>query len=173
MWVRYVGPRYLLVMSDQTPQFGQLLAPLLADLPPHLLPPFLARLERTAADRYRLWATQLPAWSNELLACAAAEDEIAARVLAAFPTSEAEAAQLDARLPQARDIYYAAFSGLEPREQVALQAKAERQGANAWRNVLSRNPGLSAQVVTELQACSALEEQSADRVDELLAVSAV
>jgi hypothetical protein len=156
-------------MSDAVPNFGQLLAPLFSDLQPHMLPPFLARLERTAAERYRCWAAEIPEWATDLLQCAAAEDEIADRISAAFPIAADEAAMLDARLPTARDVYYDAFAGLTPVEQLALQAKAERQGAQAWRSVTARNAALADHAVAELAACSALEEASADRVDALLA----
>ncbi len=148
--------------------FGQLLAPVLADLGSDIRPAFLARLERTAADRYRTWSTELPAWSSELLRCAAAEDEIADRVSAAFPITDAQAAELDSRLPKARSIYYAAFDGLTVIEQLQLQAAAERQGANAWKSV-ALSPGLSTSVLDELAVCSLLEESSADLLDALLA----
>jgi hypothetical protein len=148
--------------------FGELLAPVLADLTPDVRPAFLARLERTAADRYRVWATQLPERAGELLRCAAAEDEIADRIMAAFPISAEQASMLDARLPQARTIYYQAFDGLSVVEQLQLQAAAERQGANAWKSV-AKTPGLSDHVLAELATCSALEEASADVLDHLLA----
>jgi mannose-6-phosphate isomerase-like protein (cupin superfamily) len=154
---------------SSAPEFGRLLAPLLGDLSPAVLPAFLARLERTAADRYRSWAQALPAWAGELLQCADAEDEIADRIIAAFPISADDAAMLEARLPDARTIYYDAFAGLSPVEQLEMQAAAERQGANAWRSVAARNPGLSNEVGAVLASCSALEEASADRVDALLA----
>ena len=49
-----------------------------------------------------------------------------------------------------------------------MQAAAERQGSNAWRSVAT-TPGLSADVLDELAACSALEDATADVVDALLA----
>lgn len=155
-------------MNPEIPRFGDLLRPLLADLPPHVLPAFLARLERTAADRYRGWAVQVPTWSAELLACAAREDEIADRITAAFPIDDETAAMLDARLPEARAIYYRAFDGYSVHEQLFMQAAAERQGAHAWRSV-SKTPGLTPEVLAQLAACSSIEEASADIVDGLLA----
>lgn len=148
--------------------FGQLLAPVLIDLGSDVRPAFLSRLERTAADRYRTWSTELPEWSSELLKCAAAEDEIADRISAAFPITEDQAAELDRRIPQARAIYYAAFDQLTVIEQLQLQAAAERQGANAWKSV-ALTPGLSDHVLDELATCSRLEEASADLLTELLA----
>ena len=151
------------------PQFGQLLAPILGDLQPNNLAAFLARLERGAAMRYRSWARALPAWAGELLHCAAAEDEIADRVGAAFVVSADVSAELDRRLPAALDIYGAAFDGLDDYAQLALQAQAERQGASAWRTITSQIPDLDNTVRAELAACSALEELSAARLDALLA----
>ena len=140
----------------------------MADLPPDVLPAFLARLERTAAARYRQWSRDVPAWASELLACADAEDEIADRISAAFPITAERAAALDERLPAAREIYFSAFDGMAVRDQLRLQAAAERQGAQAWRSVASRASGLSHDVHAVLAACSALEERSADVVDALL-----
>jgi hypothetical protein len=147
--------------------FGRVLSPLFADLAPHVMPAFLARLERIAASRYRFWATAAPTWAAELLACADREDEIAERVLACFPIDAETAAELDARIPAACDQYAALFDPYTVREQLTLQAAAERQGANAWRTV-SASPGLSAATLAELAACSALEEATAAVVDDLL-----
>ena len=127
----------LMTNSAQSPEsspvsFAKLLAPLLADLAPDVLPAFLARLERTAAARYRQWSRDVPAWTSDLLACADAEDEIANRILAAFPISAEWATALDERVPAAREIYFSAFDGLAVLDQLRLQAAAERQGAQAW-----------------------------------------
>lgn len=149
------------------PNFGLLLAPLLLDLEGPRRPAFLARLERTAAARYRAWADDLPEWSQELLGCADREDEIADRMINAFPVTADAAAELDARLPKAREIYYRAFDGMDPLAQLAVQAGAERQGAQAWRSV-ANTPGLSDEILVQLAACSALEEATADVVDALL-----
>ena len=130
----------------------------------------VARLERTAAERYRTWATEAPQWATELLVCSAAEDEIADRIMAAFPVSTEQAATLDALLPQARIIYYETFDGLTVTQQLELQATAERQGANAWKSV-ALTPDLSPRVLDELATCSRLEEASADLLDKLLAKS--
>ena len=50
------------------PQFGELLRPLLSQVPASAYPGFLARLERSAAARYRGWAEAVPehamAYSN-------------------------------------------------------------------------------------------------------------
>lgn len=152
----------------QIPNFGKVLSPLFADLPPQVMPAFLARLERIAASRYRLWAAAAPAWADELLACADREDEIAERVLALFPIDADTAATLDLRVPGAREQYAALFEPYSVRDQLTMQAAAERQGAAAWRSV-SAIPGLSAAALRELAHCSALEEATAAVVDALLA----
>jgi hypothetical protein len=145
-----------------------LLAPLTRGLSEEERPAFLARLERLAAERYRAWATQAPEHAATLLDCARSEEEIAARADRLFPMSAAQAAKLDALLPEATRIYGAMFVGLELREQLALQGSAERQGANVWRAIAaaSRLPDATR---AALAACAALEEESAARIERLLA----
>ena len=154
-------------MAGTIPEFGRLLAPVLSDLAPTDRPAFLARLERIAAGRYRQWATEAPQWSEVLLACAAAEDEIADRVMDCFPVDDATAASLDSRLPLATELYQSAFASLPVHEQLRIQAAAELQGANAWRSV-STIPGLSAHILSQLAHCSELEERSSASVSDLL-----
>jgi hypothetical protein len=126
-------------MADVTaPDFGSLLAPQLSQIPPAALPRFLALLERAAAQRYRDWAGALPEHADVLLACAAAEDEIADRIEAAVPIDAAVASQIAEPLPAARQAYLDAFSAFDVWDQLRLQADAERQGARAWRNIASR-----------------------------------
>ncbi len=99
--------------ATETPNFGLLLAPILSQVDAESRPRFLALLERTAADRYRSWATQLPTHAPVLLECAGREDEIADRIEAVFSIGAAKLEDLKALLPEARDIYYAAFDGME------------------------------------------------------------
>lgn len=153
----------------QIPNFGQLLAPFIGQVPPSIMPRFLALLERGAADRYREWAAMLPTHADVLLQCAASEDEIADRVESVFTLDEALRDELIAPLPAAKQTYYAAFSGMDVWDQLRVQANAERQGAQAWRNIAARMT--DAQVIAELATCSALEEESADRLDALIAGS--
>ena len=61
------------------PNFGELLAQYISAVPETAVPAFLARLERTAADRYRMWAKAVPEHAEGLLTCAAREDDIADR----------------------------------------------------------------------------------------------
>ena len=52
-------------------------------------------------------------------------------------------------------------------QQIALQAAAERQGSQAWQR-LKQQPGLSDEHLAELDALTALELASAERVEALL-----
>jgi hypothetical protein len=151
----------------QIPSFGQLLSPFISRVPPPAMPRFLALLERGAADRYRYWADVLPDHADVLLICAVSEDEIAARVEAIFPLDDSMRDALHEPLPEARDTYYSVFASLDVWDQLRVQANAERQGAQAWRNIAGAQT--DAHVIAELAACSALEEASADRLDLLIA----
>jgi len=150
------------------PSLTLLLAPLTRGLAEAERPAFLARLERLAAERYRAWATQAPEHAATLLDCAQSEEEIAARADRLFPISAAQAVKLDALLPEAKRLYGAMFVGLGLREQLALQASAERQGANVWRAIAAagRLPDATREA---LGACAALEEASAARIERMLA----
>ena len=158
-------------MTSESPNFGALLAPILTRVDAVARPRFLALLERTAADRYRLWASQLPVHADVLLACAAREDEIADRVEAVFAIDDETHDELRALLPEARDLYYAVFDGRDIRDQIRMQADAELQGANAWRSIASR---ISDPVIlSELARCSELEEASSRAICEFLDADAV
>lgn len=148
------------------PNFGQLLDPYIGKVPAPAKPRFLALLERGAAARYREWVTMLPEHAEVLSTCAKAEDEIADRVEAVFTLDESLRAELEAPLPDAKRTYYDVFGGMDVWDQLRVQANAERQGAQAWRNIAASHP--DAHVVQELAACSALEEASADRLDQLI-----
>lgn len=145
-------------MLTETPNFGLLLAPVLGRVEAQSRPRFLALLERTAAERYRYWASLLPSDAEALLGCAAREDEIADHVEAAFQIDAATLDELNALLPEARALYYAAFDGHSVHEQIRMQSDAELQGANAWRSIAAN---VTDPVVLEaLARCSELEERS-------------
>ena len=73
-------------MTEVTiPSFGELLSPQLSRIPDPARPGCLARLERSAAERYRGWAAELPEHREGLLKCADREDEIADRIEAILP----------------------------------------------------------------------------------------
>lgn len=152
-------------MSEiQIPNFGELLGEHLSSVPPAAYPYLLSQLERAAAERYRGWAEALPAHRDGILECAAREDEIARRVEAMFPPSDAHRDAVAAVLPGAKAAYYAAFEPYSPVQQMTIQANAERQGANAWQNLKAAYP----QHADALNALSELEISSAGYLDELL-----
>lgn len=100
-----------------------------------------------------------------LLACAASEDEIADRAEVLFPPTDAHRAQVAEMIGPAKAGYYAVFEGLTPREQMTIQAGAERQGASAWQGLGASHPAAA----DDLDAMSALETRSADYLDGILA----
>lgn len=152
-------------MSDiEIPNFGELLAEHLGAVPPEAYPYLLSQLERTAAARYRGWAEEVPEHREDLLACAAREDEIADRVEALFPPSDEHRALVADIIPRAKDTYYAAFEPYTPAEQMTIQANAERQGANAWQTLKAAYPDHA----EALDALSAIELASADYLDAML-----
>ena len=131
------------------PDFGELLAPQIASVPEDAVPAFLARLERSAAQRYREWALQLPEHARGLLQCAQREDDIASRIDGLCPANRADQLQaIEAAIRPAVDSY------------------AERQGAAAWRAMLDDAPDEAAREV--LEHCAQTEEASADYLDALL-----
>ena len=151
------------------PNFGELLAPYIGSVPEEAVPAFLARLERTAADRYRMWAEAVPEHREDLLACARREDDIADRVERIYPLADsAHEEHIDAAIGPARDTYYEVFSGLSPLEQMTIQANAERQGAAAWRGMIEQES--DPQTRAALEECARIEEASADYLDGLLQV---
>ena len=146
------------------PNFGELLAEHLSGVPSEAYPYLLSQLERTAADRYRGWADEVPEHREGILECAAREDEIADRVEALFPPSDEHRALVATIIPRAKATYYSAFEPYTPIEQMMIQANAERQGANAWQNLKAAFPDKSA----ELDQLSQIELGSAEYLDELL-----
>jgi hypothetical protein len=156
--------------AEPVPNFGELLSPVLAQVPAGARPRFLALLERTAADRYRDWAEAWPEHRAALLVCAASEDEIADRIEAAFGCDPATLDHLHSLVPAARDAYYRVFEGLPVAEQLRLQAGAELQGALAWQHIAERLPDSCGRdtLVAVLDSCSELERNSSTRVDGIL-----
>jgi hypothetical protein len=149
----------------QAPNFAVLLGPFIGEVPEEGRPRFLALLERGAAERYRAWARELPEHAGTLLACAEREDEIADRVEAVFPVAAELEKEVARPLPRARDVYYDVFAGMPVRDQLAVQADAERQGAAAWRGLATQQE--DAAVREELERCARLEEASAEALEAL------
>jgi hypothetical protein len=154
-------------MSDSDlPNFGRLLSPYIEAVDEPARPRFLARLERGAAERYRAWAAEKESVAAGLLECARREDEIADRVERHFSADAAQRGEIEAAFPGAREAYYAVFADLSLRDQLRIQAGAERQGAAAWRMLAAGQA--AAEVRDELQTCAALEEESALFLEKLL-----
>jgi hypothetical protein len=152
------------VARVEIPNFGQLLAPQLSAVPAEAMPYLLSQLERTAAARYRSWASDLPEHAAGILDCAARETDIADRVEKLFPPSESQRVLVDEVASSAQATYYAVFEGLTPAEQMTIQENAERQGAGAWQNLKAAYPEQAA----ELDTLSATELASADYLATLL-----
>lgn len=148
------------------PQFGELLAEHLQGVPASAYPFLLSQLERSAAQRYRMWADAVPDHRDGLLDCAAREDRIAAAVEALFPPSDADRAQVMEVIPAARATYWSAFEGHDPFVQMTIQADAERQGSQAWQRLKAAFPEHAA----ALDELSATEVESAEYLDALLSV---
>ena len=149
------------------PNFGELLAQYISAVPETAVPAFLARLERTAADRYRMWAKAVPEHAEGLLTCAAREDDIADRAEQIYPATEAEQiAAMDSAIVPARETYYQVFANLTAIEQMTIQAKAERQGAAAWRAMIAAENDEA--IKASLEKMALIEEASADYLDSLL-----
>lgn len=155
-------------MSDlpEVPQFGALLREHISSVPDAARPAYLSGLERSAAERYRQWADQLPEHADALHGCARREDEIAKLVAELFPISTELQQQVDESLPAAVELYYEVFAPHPPLHQLHLQSEAELQGAMAWVHM--------AEVITDeatravLERCTALERESSVVVKELL-----
>lgn len=145
----------------EIPKFGELLAEHLGGVPAEAYPYLLSQLERTAAQRYRQWAEDVPAHREGILQCAAREDEIAERVEEMFPPSAEHRALVAEIIPKAKATYYSAFEPYTPIEQMMIQANAERQGANAWQTLKAAYP----ERAQELDRLSQIELSSADYLD--------
>lgn len=149
------------------PQFGALLRSHIASVPDAARPAFLSGLERSAAARYREWADATPEHSAVLLDCAAREDEIAELVAGLFPLDAEMQQAVDDALPAAVAVYYEVFAPYDVLDQLYLQSEAELQGAQAWVGIAA---GIDDDATRDVLArCTALEQQSAAAVKDLLA----
>jgi len=155
-------------VTDQAPlDIGAMVAPLIAALPHGTWPRLLAMLERVAGDRYRQWASEAPAHADVFLACAAREDSVADRVAAVWHVPESAIEQMTAMLPGATAAYAGMFAGRSLRAQLELQAAAELQGEAAWQAIAD---GVTdADTVSELHTCAALERESAEALQSVIA----
>lgn len=139
-----------------------LMEPLLA-VPEESRIGFIARLERSAADRYRDWANESDehaAWLNQ---CADREDEIANRAEKMFPVLPEHEEIVKASLDRARKLYADAFVGHNLEDRIFLQAHAERQGSMAWVGFSGQHE--DEETKKKFHELAALEIASADQVD--------
>lgn len=145
----------------------ELVTPILTGLPREQHPAVIALAERIAAGRYRAWAEQAsaPEAREVLLACAAREEDIAARVEAVTPGADAAQDAARASCPDLPERYAALFDGEPLAAQLARQAEAERVGAGVWRSLAAGSTEPTRGVYL---ACAALEEASADAVTDLI-----
>lgn len=153
--------------ESSLPDIASLLLQVVTSVPEPSRPRFLALLERTAADRYEKWAAELPAHAPGLLGCAAREKEIAATAERLFALDSAGRQKLETPLNEAREAYFAVLKPLSIRDQLRLQAIAERTGGGAWRAMAAALTDPNARAALERSA--ELEEANAVHLDALVA----
>ncbi len=153
--------------ENALPDIASLLLQVVTSVPEPSRPRFLALLERTAAGRYEKWAEELPAHAKGLLECAARENEIAATAERIFALDAAGREKLETPLVSTREAYFAALQPLSIRDQLRLQAIAERTGGGAWRAMAAALSDASAR--TALERSADLEEANAAHLDALVA----
>ena len=150
----------------EVPNFGAVLAEFITAVPADAQPRFLARLERSAAARYRYWADKAEGQARAvLLSCAKSEDEIADRVDALFPAVPEHEEAMDTLTERAVATYMDVFAERSLREQLYLQSRAELQGSAAWRGMAENATG---ELREALLGLCVLEEQSSRALGELL-----
>lgn len=150
-------------MTDESdiPNIAEILAGVLRNVDPKRQPMLLAKLERLAAERYRIWASEQADQSAKdgLLACADREDEIARRVESLEPNASAIQDTLLSEHPELLDLNRTLFEGRPLKVQFAMQADGERAGATAWRAYAAASNSAGKEL---LESCSALEQANAD-----------
>ncbi len=156
-------------MADlEIPNFPMLLMEPLVAVPERSRVGFIARLERSAADRYRVWAEESDELREGLIACADREDEIADRAEALVPVHPADEEIVGRSLAEARRLYASAFEGHSLLDRITLQAHAERQGSLAWLGFARQAEDEAAK--REFLALADLEVASAEHIDATLGI---
>jgi hypothetical protein len=147
--------------SRDLPSIGAAIGPLLLALPRDQQPLLIALAERRAAARYCEWALAVSdaTLRAALHACAAREEDIAARVEALVPEAAAVQRHLLAAHPEFETINRTLFDGRPLRDQFRIQADGERLGAATWRSLANQAPSDAAR--DTFLACAELEEASA------------
>jgi len=147
----------------EIPNFPALLMEPLLAVPEASRVGFIARLERSAAERYREWAAESKDMAKWLGECADREDEIANRAEKMFPVLPEHEKIVSEALTRARRLYAGAFEGHDLEDRIFLQAHAERQGSLAWVGFASQHGDES--IKRQFLELAALEVASADQVD--------
>lgn len=151
-------------MSDlEIPNFPMLLMEPLISVPEESRVGFIARLERSAANRYREWAAESDEHAEWLNQCADREDDIADKAEKLFPVLPEHEEIVGEALSKARKLYAEAFVGHSLEDRIFMQAHAERQGSLAWVGFASQHEDEATQKA--FHALAALEIASADQVD--------
>ena len=150
------------------PNLTEVFSAILARVTPEQQPLLIAIAERLAALRYRAWANDesMRAERQQLLACAAREDEIARRV----EEIHRDAADIQRRIleanPDIGDINRGIFAGRPMKDQLAIQAQGERLGAATWHRFAEQESDTSRRDV--FLSCAELEEASAVVLDRIV-----
>ncbi len=153
--------------ASELPNVAEILAPILERVSREQQPLLVAIAERTAAERYRGWATEpgYEAHRSQLLACAQREEEIADQIEALYPDAAAVQRDILSKTPDVEEINRGLFAGRPLSEQLTIQAQGERLGAATWR-AFAR--GTSSPFRETFQACALLEEESAVVLEAIL-----
>ena len=154
--------------AESLPDLAGQVRPLIQRLPVAVQPRLMATPERATADRYHAWASACskPAEAEGLRACAAREEEVAARIEMAFPAPSDEQRHIGSVLPRIAEAYRAALAQRPVTTQYAIQAAAERRGAAFWRALASSMSDAS--VRETLFTCAELEERSAEFLEAIV-----
>jgi len=150
----------------EIPNFPMLLMEPLISVPEESRVGFIARLERSAANRYREWAAESDEHAEWLIQCADREDEIANRAEKMFPVRPEHEDIVEDALASARTLYASAFEGHPLEDRIFLQAHAERQGSLAWLGFAQQKD--DEKIKNQFLALADLEVASADQVDAAL-----
>ncbi len=143
------------------PDIGEVVGPLLAQVPRRQQPLLVALAERLAAQRYREWAAaaELAEHRAGLLACADREEEIATRIEALDERAAVVQGELQVRFPEMGELNRSLFSNRSLSEQLTIQARGERLGAATWRAFAGEAAEQNAR--DTFLRCAELEEESA------------
>jgi hypothetical protein len=157
--------------SGGLPNVAELLLPILQRVEPERRPLLIAIAERMAAARYRRWAdgSSDAAARESLLACAAREEEIAARVEALHPDASRIQREILASQPDLAEVDRSVFADRPLGEQLAIQAQGERVGASTWRSFAQRESDPARRA--DYLACAPLEEANAEVLEAMLRAS--